>query len=349
MARYALNGRFLTRKLTGQERFARELVLELDKIANKDEFVLVTPEYASDIPLYNNISVVKYGKVKSHFWEQVSFYRYIKKNHLISINLTTTCPLLSPDIVCLHDAAFYEIPQLLTRTLYGKLSTAWHKMIFKAAAKKAKMILTVSEYSKQRLMHYLHIPENRISIVYNAWQHFLRVKQDDSIFDEFPKLNSGGYFMALSSLAPQKNFVWIKEVAKRNLKKQFVICGKKEKISNFGEKDLDNANIIFTGYVSDGKVKALMGRCKAFIHPAKYEGFGIPPLEAMSCGAELILSNATCLPELYGSSAHFIDPDNYEIDLDQVLNEKISPARNVLEKFSWAQEAAKLLAVVRNF
>lgn len=350
MAKYAINGRFVVRKLTGQERFARELVSELDKIVDNDEFVLVVPEYAVELPCYKHISIVKYGKVKSHFWEQISFRRFVKKNGLVSVNLTTTCPLGSPDIVCLHDAAFYEIPEMLTKTLYGKLSTIWHKLIFRVVAKRAKRILTVSNYSKQRLMHYLHVSEDRISVVYNAWQHFLRVEKDDSIFSSLPEtFVKGEYFMALSSLAPQKNFGWIKEVAKRNPAKQFVICGKQEKISDFGTAELKLSNLFFTGYISDGQVKSLMNHCKAFLHPAKYEGFGIPPLEALSCGSKLIISNATCLPELYENSAHYINPDDYNVDLDKILSNPISSANCVLEKFSWEKEAAKLLLIVRNF
>jgi glycosyltransferase involved in cell wall biosynthesis len=65
---------------------------------------------------------------------------------------------------------------------------------------------------------------------------------------------------------------------------------------------LKTSNIHFTGYLTDGEIKALMQNCRAFIHPAIYEGFGIPPLEAMSCGADLIISTATCLPEIYEKS-----------------------------------------------
>lgn len=125
--KYAINGRFVVRKLTGQERFATELLRELDKICEKDEFVLVVPEYAETLPDYKNIKIVKYGKVKSHFWEQISLYHYCKKHHLVSVNLTSTCPLLDSGIVCCHDAAAYEIRELLTQNLYGRLSYIWHQ------------------------------------------------------------------------------------------------------------------------------------------------------------------------------------------------------------------------------
>ena len=348
MACFAINGRFTARKLTGQERFARELIAELDNICSKDEFVLVVPSYADDVPNYQNIAVVRYGNVKSHFWEQINFYHYVKKNGLLSVNLTTTCPFLDPGVVCIHDAAYFEIADLLTRNLYGKFSTIWHRLLAKAAAKRAKKILTVSNYSKNRLSEILNIAKERIDVVYDAWQHFNRVDVDDSIFEKLPsRIERKKYFFALSSLSPQKNFIWITEVAKRNPNQQFVICGKSENISEFNEDTLKNGNIFFTGYISDSQVKALMKGCRAFIHPAVYEGFGIPPLEAMSCGAQVIASNATCLPELYEDAVHYIDPHDYNVDLESLLQEPVAPPDKILEKFSWEKEAKKLLEILR--
>ena len=90
-----------------------------------------------------------------------------------------------------------------------------------------------------------------------------------------------------------------------------------------------------------------MQQCKAFIHPAIYEGFGIPPLEAMSCGASVIVSTATCLPEIYGKSAHYIDPLNYDVDLDALLAEPVAAREDVLGKFDWQREGEKLLELLR--
>ncbi len=344
MPNFAINGRYLVRKQTGQERFASEIVAELDKIVEKDIFVVVVPEYASEhLPCYQNISIVRYGKVKGSFWEQINFFYYIKKNHLISVNLTTTCPFVSPDVVCIHDAAYYEITKLLTRNIYGKMSTIWHKILAYGAAKWAKKIITVSNYSKMRLSKILNISEDRFVIIRNAWQHYNRIVPDETIFYMLPpKIVRHKFFLALSSLSPQKNFVWVKEVAKRNPDKQFIICGNSKGASNLSEKDFYNNNIFFTGYINDEQVKALMLNCRAFIHPALYEGFGIPPLEALSCGAQLILSTATCLPEIYGAAAHYIDPNNYEYDLDEILKTPVADPSTVLKKFCWEAEAKKL-------
>lgn len=346
--KYAINGRFVVRKLTGQERFATELLRELDKICNKDEFVLVVPEYATTLPDYKHIKIVKYGKVKSHFWEQINLYRYCKKHHLVSVNLTSTCPLLDSGIVCCHDAATYEIRDLLTQNIYGKLSQVWHLGMMNAVRRTNHPIITVSNYSKTRLSKYMKVPETRFHVISNAWQHYERVDEDDSIFGKLPEgYNRGEYFLALSSLSPQKNFIWVKEVAKRNPEKRFVIVGKSEGIAKLGISELQENNIHFTGYLTDAEIKSLMKACRAFIHPAVYEGFGIPPIEALSCGAELIVSTATCLPEVYGNSARYIDPYNYDVDLDEILKQPVAPASEVLDRYSWANEAKKLLALLR--
>lgn len=346
--RYAINGRFVVRKLTGQERFATELLRELDKICEKDEFVLVVPKYAEILPDYKNIKIVKYGKVKSHFWEQISLYRYCKKHHLVSVNLTSTCPLLDSGIVCCHDAAAYEIRELLTQNLYGRLSYIWHQMMIEAVKRSKYPIITVSNYSKSRLSKFMKVPESRFHVISNAWQHYLRVNEDESIFEKLPKgYVRGEYFMALSSLSPQKNFIWVKEVAKRNLEKKFLIVGRAEGFTKLGIDDLQGSNLLFTGYLTDGEIKSLMKGCRAFIHPSVYEGFGIPPIEALSCGAELIVSTAACLPEIYGNSAHYIDPHNYDVNLDELLKEPIAPASEVLDKYSWAREAEKFLKMLR--
>jgi glycosyltransferase involved in cell wall biosynthesis len=138
------------------------------------------------------------------------------------------------------------------------------------------------------------------------------------------------------------------EVAKRNPNQLFVVTGKEEGFTKLGVDKLKQDNILFTGYLTDGEIKSLMQHCKAFIHPAIYEGFGIPPLEAMSCGANVIVSTATCLPEIYGDAAHFIDPYNYDVDLESLIKQPVAPRESVLDKYNWAKEAEKLLILLRS-
>ena len=94
-------------------------------------------------------------------------------------------------------------------------------------------------------------------------------------------------------------------------------------------------------------MKALMRNCKAFIFPSFFEGFGIPPLEAMSVGAKVLVSNASCLPEIYGNSAIYIDPYNSDIDINEFLKKPVDSPELVLEKYSFANTAKKIYADIK--
>ena len=336
MGKIAINGRFVVRRFGGQERYSYQVIQGLDDLAEKGQFELIVPNYAKDekIPAYKNIEVKKVGNIKGHFWEQTDYFFYLIKNKKIGFNPCITCPIFKPDITTLHD-----IGQLINaqsyKNLYGKLSRQWHKWMFYAAAKHSKLIFTVSEFSKREIEKYLHVDSERIVVTGNGWQHFEKIFEDETFFDRHPELQPGKYFLSASSLTPQKNFKWVKKAAANNVNEVFAIAGERVNLTqNDGEKDPENLH--YLGFVTDGEMKTLMRNCKAFIHPAKYEGFGITPMEAMSVGAPIILSNATCLPEVYGNTVHYIDPDNADVNLDELLKQTVEDSSKVLTKYSWS-------------
>ena len=104
---------------------------------------------------------------------------------------------------------------------------------------------------------------------------------------------------------------------------------------------------MYTGYASDQLAKTLMKFCKAFIFPSYYEGFGIPPLEALSLGAKVIVSNTASLPEIFGNSAYYISPDNADIDLNELISKPVADADEVLSKYSWEKSAKQLLDILK--
>ena len=152
------------------------------------------------------------------------------------------------------------------------------------------------------------------------------------------------------SLAGHKNFKWIREVARRNPDKTFVVAGGKD-LRAFGDdtEAKDTHNVFYPGYVSDAENAALMKHCRLFLHPAVFEGFGIPPLEALALGAPIALAKASCLPELYGDTARYFDPYDYEVDLDALAARPVAPPDKVLAKYSWDKTAAFWLEEIKKY
>lgn len=170
---------------------------------------------------------------------------------------------------------------------------------------------------------------------------------DYSIFNKLKIENE--YFFALGSKYRHKNLQWILRAARLNPQYSFVLTGSdafSNELSNLEQMRLPN--VLYTGFVSDGEMKALMLRCKALIQPSLYEGFGIPPLEALSLGKQVIVSKASCLPEIYGNSAHYIDPNGAGCDLSVLLNEPIAEPTIVLNKHSWKESAIKIFDLLMN-
>ena len=109
----------------------------------------------------------------------------------------------------------------------------------------------------------------------------------------------------------------------------------------------DTHNVFYPGYVSDAENAALMKHCKLFLHPAVFEGFGIPPLEAVACGAKQILvSDTPCMREVYGDCAGYIDLDTNPGNVDDTTPPKADP-QLLLEKYSWEKSAEKLLDILK--
>lgn len=338
-----INGKFLTQKITGVQRYAREILLELDKIVNKNEIEIAVPnDDLIDTPSYKNISIVKVGKLKGNLWEQISFPLYVAKQNGVSINLCNTSPLLKPGIVCIHDVKINATPQY-----FNKNFVLWYRLLFYNTAKRAKKIITVSEFSKSEIIKYYGVDKEKIVVIPNAWQHFERIEYDENTLNKY-NLESKRYYFAMSSLEPNKNFKWIAEAAKSNPDEVFAVSGSinnKVFSDNF---DMDNIdNLKFLGYVSDGEAKTLMRECKAFLFPSFYEGFGIPPMEAIASGAsQIMVSDTPCMHEIYEEYVVYIEPYNYNTDIKSKSLNDTHNIQNFLIKYSWKTSAKKLLEII---
>ncbi len=349
-----INGNFLCRNLTGIERFAWETCARLDElITSEDDIALLVPQNAKNVPSYKNIRLIHSKKAIRGFpkWDILDFPSECKKLKAIPLNFSNTAPLSSHcGIAFIHDIYAADHPEDFTG-FRDRLVRFYSTMHYKNIARHADMVVTVSNFSKSQIQKKYGTAEERIRVIPNGWEHFNNVQEENSIFEQFKNLKKGNYYFTLGSLSKRKNLAWIARHAELFPEETFAVSGKA--ISGLVPDELkslqNRSNVVLLGYVSDGQVKALMKNCRAFIFPSYYEGFGIPPLEALSCGAKCIVSRSACLPEIYADTVQYIDPTDSSTDLEELLSRPVTPPQNVLDKFTYTNAAKLLLEVLRKF
>jgi glycosyltransferase involved in cell wall biosynthesis len=347
-----INGDFLCRRLTGIERYAYEITSRLDKISAHGEIAIVIPSFVENIPEYKNLEIIRVEKKsKSNIrWIMLSLQGYLLTHRKYTIlEFGNCCIPFAPGIIFLHDIYCEFFPEDFI-SKRDKFTRLYSRIQYRLIALLAKRIITVSEYSKNEISKTLKIDPSKINVVYSSADHVRSIKTDMSVFVDFPILTEKPFYFSLGSLSKRKNIKWIIEYASRNPDKIFALSG--ASLSTVKVNELDDGipkNIILLGYLDDGKVKALMTQCKAFILPSYYEGFGLTPLEALSCGAQIIVAKAASLPEIYGNTAHYIDPYNTDVDLDQLLQEPVENADGILQKYSYDKAASMVYDIIRDY
>lgn len=308
--KYILNGRFLTQPTTGVQRYAVELVKALDMLidcgvidSSRYSFCLLSSNDASYDLNLKHIPLKRVGHFKGHFWEQFELPLYTYDGFLI--NLCNTAPILKHNqTATIHDASVFGFPQA-----YSFAFRNWYKLLFKMLGITAKKIITDSSFSKEELAKYCGIDKDKIDVVYLGKEHILAIQPDDSILHRHDLIRKR-FVLAVSSMNPNKNFRSIVQAVELlgDMGFDIVIAGgTNPKIFSQSELSLPN-NVKHVGYVSDGELRALYGQASCFIYPSFYEGFGLPPLEAMACGCPVIVSQAASLPEVCGDAALYCNP-----------------------------------------
>ena len=348
MANIAINGFFYSDRLTGIERFAHEITKRLDALASPKEFTLILPPAtSSDIPEFNNLHTVRLFKTPFFSIKKIKFYLYLLANPSVCLDYGNRTPFLGHNIVFLHDIYCRVFPEDF-RTAKDTYIMKKTCRMYKRIAKKARLICTVSHFSKKQIMDYYGVPEEKIRVIYSGSNHMDTIRADESVFKRLGELKNGEFYFTLGSLSLRKNLQWIMQHAELYPDELFVISG--AMLKNVIPPELEKIkllkNIILAGYLSDGEVKALMQKCKAFVFPSYFEGFGLPPLEALACGASVIISNAASLPEIYGNCAHYIDPFKPDVDLSSLLAQPTEAPDKILAAYTYENAAKKLYAAL---
>ncbi len=242
-------------------------------------------------------------------------------------------------IVTFHDTIPFKCS---TKSVKNILSAILYSFILEADKFLGTHFVTVSQDAKKDMCQF--VDKFKIAgVIGNGWEHIKDVIVDDSVFERRLDIDRGQYYLAISSIAPHKNFEWIIQNAKKNPDVQYIIVGpKRPNLSTVSTNEFKD-NVIYLGFQSDEVLKALIVNAKALISPSLYEGFGIPPLEALACGTKVIVSDIPVYHEIYGDAVAYLNPHDASLDLDSVDWDKDRSVeiKRVLETYTWKNAAKK--------
>ena len=292
----AINARFQHRRITGVERYAHEISKRLTSAK-----YFIAPEH----PL---------GQVGGHLWEQFILPAKIQKGELLWSPANAGPWLVKKQVVTIHDASVFDHSEWFNPTF-----AAWTRLSWKILARRASAIITVSEFSRQRLKHHLNLPDEKIHVIYNGVGEPFEPQSAGRV--EAVKEKYGikkPYFLFVGTLEPRKNLNFLlKAWEQLNLKTHELFLAGAEGLVFSSVSHAKSVTCVL-----DEDLPALYSGAAAFVYPSLYEGFGLPVLEAMACETPVITSNTTAFPEIFGDAALLIDPAKPE-DITRAMQEII--------------------------
>ena len=322
-----------------------------------------------EIALGNKEEIKKYNKIKDEniiefnskiygIKEQLKFpYKELKKMkpdllHVPHYNV----PIFYKGrmVVTIHDLTHLKLKEILP----NKLAYFYAKFMMWIAIKKSEIVFTVSENSKKDILEYFHVNPDKIKVIYNGIDesfHKVNKQKIEYLYDRFNLSRDKKLLMYVGNLKPHKNLEKLLEafsLIKDKEKYQLLLVGKAfEKYDVLEEKEVElgiKNNVIHTGIVSQEELVDLYNLVDLFVFPSLYEGFGLPILEALACGTNVISSNTSSMPEVGGNVVEYFDPYDANEMKDKIIkniNKDNSIEFNkILEWckcFTWSETANK--------
>ena len=356
-----INARFLTRAVTGVERVAIEIITalvehHLDQNGQWHgpcgcfQFQLMAPRTAT--PLQNpwpTLPMKQTGHGNGHLWEQTVLPFMTRHDGLI--NFCNTGPLFKrKQWMFLHDAQTFAIPKNFTPAL-----RYWYQALFRITGYFSAGVLTNSSFSAKELIHYAAIPADRLTVAPLGADHMGRRQADftQRIQSLMTTLKGKPFVLTVSSASPNKNFLSVISALSlmgQNAPECVIVGQRYDRV--FANSTLDADRVHQLGYVTDGELVALYQSAGMLIYPSFYEGFGLPPLEAMWHGCPVIAANTSALPEVCADAA--VDCDPYQAQTlsdaiarlmqDTELRQRMNiQGREHARKYLWSQTVLHVL------
>lgn len=339
----ALDGMPLASPLTGVGHYTAELARNLAIVAPSDSFTFISP----------------HGLLKRRWWSLGLPLHLLRNSFDLFHGTNYEIPFWSrrPTVLTIHDLSLMLVrvhpQQLLWRA-------SWRLPFM---VKRASRIITPSNSIKKDLCQGFQIPPDKVAVTPEAPRPVFKRREDPELLRRLGI--EGDFILFVGTIEPRKNLRLLVEAFEQMLRNtslspKLVLAGGKgwmmDDFGSFIDKKGLTDRVCLTGYLQDEELCALYSACKVFIYPSLYEGFGLPPLEAMACGAPVITSRTPALVETVGNAARLVDPKK-AYDIAQAMTEMLSDqkmrehyarlGKAHVKKFSWEQTALKTLEVYR--
>lgn len=353
---------------TGIAVYTYGLINELLKIDRNDQFILFGFSTFSTYNFLKNIEFKKYPNVKIKIIKLPT--RSFKTLFLTwqKLNWPPIDNFIGP-VDLFHSFNFYEPPQRVGK----KVSTVfditaishpqWHQRgtteldqtRFKRISKYSDLVIAISEHTKKDFLKYS--PKSKVEVIYPAVAQYFNQKNDKKNAEKFLRKYDlePGYILSVATLEPRKNLLRLVH-AYNKFKSDIplvLIGGQGWKNNELIEEARKNENIKITGYINNEDLPSSYQQALIFAYPSLYEGFGIPVLEAMSCGVSVLTSNTTALPEVGEDAVLYVNPNNTNdiakkmkelIESENLRRQLKNKSLKQAKKFSWEKSAKKLLS-----
>lgn len=368
--RIGIDARFYGPIGKGLGRYTQEIVDNIVRIDSVNEYVIFLRKENFDEFIFSDLPNVKKVMVDVCWYtlkEQILLPYYIWREKLDLIHFPHfNVPLIVPTkfVITIHDLILTKFKTIRATTLHPfiyKLKNLAYFWVIKRALKKSKKIITVSNFTKNDIIDQFKIRPNKIEVTYEGVANLSRGR--DSLF--VAKLDAGEvlhnydidnpFLLYVGNAYPHKNLEFLiesfKDIYQKNNGLRLVLVGKEDyfykNLKDFANKvfyDFPENPVIFSGYVPDEKLEIFYNKALVYIFPSLYEGFGLPPLEAMAKGCPVISSNASSMPEILGDSAVYFNPRDKNdflnkvfmvIDNQELRNKMIFSGKKHYKKYNW--------------
>jgi glycosyltransferase involved in cell wall biosynthesis len=372
--RIGIDALFTARELRGIGKYTRFLVLGLAKAAPENQYVVYGPARAfPELQSHRAIEFRDPRGLPYPVWEQCMMPRWARRDRLDILHSTAnTAPLLLPrsvrSVVSIHDVMYLLPAEVMppSRVPRQYLGNIYRRAVVPRAARRADLVITVSEFSKRQIVEYLGVDASRIRVTYEGVN--LLPGEGAPARETPPQCFAGRrlerpFILALGAGDPRKNTARIlrayASVRERLPQEEaLVILGMRDwrtsPLRGLAQSLGINDAVFFADYVSDEDLRWFYASARCFLYPTLFEGFGFPILEAMAMGAPVITSNVSAVPEVAGAAALLVDPTSEEaigeavllLLREEPLRAKLrEKGRAQIRKFTWEEAVQRTLAV----